>query len=97
MEAPKFVAFSGTGNRLDGQTRPQPIEMGSKHEMAGMSEEELLQQAIAMSIQDQRHSTGAVGDSQKQELQDAQPMTDKERKDQLRRERLAALEKRGLK
>merc|ERR1711991_1138954 len=76
-DTPKFVAFGGTGNRLDGQSSVQrraPIG----ENMVNLSEEEMLQQAIAMSLN----------------RSPPKPMVRKgEGKDQLRRERLAALEK----
>jgi Ataxin-3 len=72
-DEPKFKAFSGAGNRLDGKITASTI-------VSTMNEDEMMQQAIAMSL------STPIKD-----------LTEKEKKDNLRLERLAALEKRGLK
>ena len=84
-DKPAFTAFSGAGNRLDGRSSSNPTATS----MRDMTEEEMVAQAIAMSLQEQTTSTS---------ISDASPassgMTEKER---MRAERMAALEKRGLK
>lgn len=57
--------------------------------IGGMTEEELLAQAIALSISEQEAKDAGVQVS-------TVPLTEKERKDKIRQERLAALEKRGI-
>ena len=84
-DKPKFTPFSGSGNRLDGRSNNIDISTGS------MNEEEMIAQAIAMSLQEYAPtstSIAAVAASTNS------PMSAKEK---MRAERMAALEKRGLK
>ena len=64
---------------MDGQSSAQRGALTGEN-MINLSEEEMLQQAIAMSLNDSP----------------SKPLSEKEKRDQIRRERLVALEKRGL-
>ena len=75
-EEPKFKAFSGVGNRLDGKSSDPLVPKD-------LSEDEMIQEAIAMSLSSL---------TAKEKV-----LTEKEKKDNIRLERLAALEKRGFK
>ena len=76
-EQPKFKAFSGAGNRLDGK---QPVNNIKLSEISHLSEDEMLARAIALSIEEPTVI-----------------LNEKEKKDKIRNDRLAALERRGLK
>lgn len=75
VEEPKFIAFSGSGNRLDGKISHNISSQGHVK-----SEDEMIAEAIQLSLQ-----APLVEE------------TDAMKKDRVRKERLAALEKRGLK
>ena len=86
-DKPKFTPFSGSGNRLDG--RSNNITTGVY--TGSLSEEEMIAQAIAMSLQENvptSTSTAAVAASTNSSMS---------AKEKMRAERMAALEKRGLK
>ena len=76
VEEPKFKAFSGVGNRLDGKSSAPLVPQE-------LTEDEMIQQAIALSL-------SSLSAKEKE-------LTVKEKKDNVRLERLAALERRGFK
>jgi Ubiquitin interaction motif len=82
-DEPKFKAFSGAGNRLDGKSRINEPSMS----VVGLSEDEMIAAAIAMSLQ---------GGEAAAAVSETRVLTDAERKEATRRERLVALEKRGV-
>ena len=85
---PKFTAFSGSGNRLDGKVNGTN---GGGAISGNMTEEEMIEQAIAMSIQEQQSPVASATAATT-----AAANVPKSAKEKMRAERMAALERRGL-